>query len=110
VGCAEALPALDAFARRHGADALTVVAINIDTERAKAERFLAERIPQPAMVLAADPGGRWLARFGADGMPAIYAIDRAGVVRLAESGYAPARVAELERRIEALLGADAVSK
>jgi hypothetical protein len=36
-------------------------------------------------------------------MPAAYVVDRAGVVRFAESGYTPDRVAAVERAVESLL-------
>ena len=36
-------------------------------------------------------------------MPIVYVVDRDGIVRFAESGYAPDRVAEIERVVEGLL-------
>jgi thiol-disulfide isomerase/thioredoxin len=98
--CRAALPALDALARRHAEAGLAVLAVDIDTDRAAAERFIAERVPSSAMTLLRDPGGDLFKRFGASGMPALYVIDREGRVRAVESGYA---VATLEG-VEALLG------
>jgi thiol-disulfide isomerase/thioredoxin len=103
--CARALPRLDALARHHAADGLVVVAIGIDEDPATADRFLAERIPYPAMTIVRDPGGKLLARFGARGMPALYLLDREGVVRVVEAGYDPARLEHVEAEVEHLLAA-----
>lgn len=101
--CATALPALDALARRYAPGDFVVLAVDIDTAHEQAERFLAERILQPALVLLRDPGGKLLARYGAEGMPALYLLDRNGVVRRVEAGYAPERIAAVAASIDALL-------
>jgi len=100
--CATALPALDTLARRYAPGDLVVLAVDIDTAPEQAERFLAERIPAPAVVLLRDPGGKILARYGAEGMPALYVLDRNGVVRRVEAGYAPERIASVAASIDAL--------
>jgi thiol-disulfide isomerase/thioredoxin len=95
--CRHALPALDAMSRRFAASPVVVVGINIDKGRAMADRFLAEHLPAPAMLLLHDPQAAVLARFGAEGMPAIYVVDANGIIRLAESGYTPERLRAVER-------------
>jgi len=102
--CRAALPELDAISRRHASEGLVVLAVNIDKQRTPAERFLSEYLPEPAVTLLRDPEGALFARFGAQGMPALYVVDRAGVVRLAESGYSPQRLPNIERAVNALLG------
>lgn len=99
--CQAALPALDAISRRH--PELVVVAINIDKSQAPAARFLAERVPQPHMALLRDPDGATLARFGAAGLPALYVIDRDGVVQHVEAGYAVDRLPAVEAMLDNLL-------
>jgi thiol-disulfide isomerase/thioredoxin len=101
--CTRALPRLDALARRLASDGLVVVAIGIDQDPATADRYLADRVPDPAMTMVRDPGGRWLARFGARGMPALYVLDREGVVRLVEVGYDPDRLEHVEAEVRKLL-------
>jgi hypothetical protein len=59
-------------------------------------------MPERTLTLAHDPEGALLARCGASGMPAAYVVDRDGVVRLAEAGYALDRVAAIERAAEAV--------
>jgi thiol-disulfide isomerase/thioredoxin len=101
--CKAALPALDAFARRHADAGLAVLAVDIDTDRAAAERFIAERVPDSAMTLLRDPGGDLMKRFGASGMPALYVLDRAGTVRAVEAGYALGTLDEIEQLLARLL-------
>lgn len=101
--CKAALPALDAIARRHADAGLIVLAIDIDTDRAAAERFVAERLPDTAMTLLRDPGGDLFKRFGASGMPALYVLDRDGTVRAAESGYRIGTLDEIDGLLEQLL-------
>jgi cytochrome c biogenesis protein CcmG, thiol:disulfide interchange protein DsbE len=99
--CREALPALDALARRH--PGVAVVAVNVDADRTRAERFLAERLPAPALTLAADPDGALAARLGAPGMPTLWVVDRAGTVRLVASGWTPERRAQVDALVERLV-------
>jgi thiol-disulfide isomerase/thioredoxin len=102
VTCRLALPALDRLARQQPADKVVVLAVNIDRDRSAADAWLAERLPDRAVTLATDPEGTALARFGAAGMPAVYVAGPDGVVRFAESGYAPERVEAVGRAIAAI--------
>jgi thiol-disulfide isomerase/thioredoxin len=101
--CRAVLPALDDIARRLGRGSLEIVAVSIDQERASADRFLAARVPAPAVRIAYDPAGSLLARFGAAGMPALYVIDRRGVVRAVEISFDVSRLREVERQLIQLL-------
>lgn len=107
VTCMQALPALDAIGRRFRSAGLEILAVNIDEDRSSADHFLAERLPEPAVILLRDPRASLLARFGAEGMPTLYLIDREGIVKLVESGYSPDRLKLVERAIADLLAAPA---
>ncbi|HVN86115.1 MAG TPA: TlpA disulfide reductase family protein [Candidatus Binatia bacterium] len=102
--CRLTLPAINAISQKH--PELTVVAINIDKTAAPAEHFLAEHLPQGHMTLLRDPDGAVMARFGAAGMPALYLVDRDGIVRLAEAGYAADRLQTVEAMVDQLLHAE----
>jgi thiol-disulfide isomerase/thioredoxin len=102
--CRAALPGLDAIARRH--PEVTILAASIDDSKPAAERFLGERLPDTAMILLHDPGGAILARFGASGMPAVYILDRDGVVRLAKAGYTTEHLSAIESAVKALSGSN----
>jgi len=64
---------------------------------------VAERLAETRLTLLRDGGGT-LSRYGADGMPALYLIDRDGVVRHVEAGYETAALAGVERALDGLLG------
>ena len=103
VPCRAALPAIDAMARRLADRGVVVLAVNVDRDRSAADAWLGERLADRRLTLAHDPEGKLLARFGAGGMPAVYVVDRSGVVRFAESGYAPDRVGAIEQAVERVL-------
>jgi thiol-disulfide isomerase/thioredoxin len=107
--CRAALPAIDGLARRTADRGVVVLAVNVDKDRAAADAWLAERLPDRRLTLAHDAGGGLLARLGAGGMPAVYVVDRAGVVRFAESGYAPDRVRAIEEALDAAIDAPATA-
>ena len=108
--CRTALPAIDGIAQRLRDRGVVVVAVNVDRNRSAADGWLAERLPERTFTLAHDPEGALLARCGASGMPAAYVVDRDGVVRFAEAGYALDRVAAIERAAEAVAAPAASSK
>lgn len=100
--CRAMLPVLDQIAHQLGGDDVAVLAIDIDENRATAERFLAERLPAPALRVVYDPGGTVMARFGTSSMPAIYVIDRRGVVRLIADENTPDLAGTIEHQVRAL--------
>lgn len=101
--CKAALPALDALARRAGFEDVRFIAVNIDGDREAADRYVTGRLAETRLTLLRDGGGT-LSRYGADGMPALYLIDRDGVVRHVESGYETAALVKVERALEDLVG------
>jgi len=101
--CKAALPALDALARRPGFENVRFLAVNVDRDGEVADRWLAQNLPGAKMTVLRDDGGALLARFGAAGMPALYVIDRDGVVRHVEAGYETAALKQVESAIDALV-------
>lgn len=96
--CREGLPALAKLTTDAPPHALRVILLNIDTERAAADAFLQQVLPNRSEVeLLADPGGRAVASLGAPGMPTLYVIE-AGIIRQIEVGYSAAKLSELRRR------------
>lgn len=101
--CRAALPALDAIGRRFEARGLTVVAISVDRDPATADRYLSERLPDHRLTLVRDTDQSVMSRLGAEGMPALFVVDRGGVVRIVEGGYEESSLPAIEARIEKLL-------
>ena len=101
--CRRSFPWMAELQQRYGERGLTVVAINVDRERAAAERFLAA-VPSPFTV-AFDPRGATPESWGVKGMPTSYLVDAQGNVALVEAGFRDERKPALEARIRALLDA-----
>lgn len=101
--CAQSLPALDALRKEFPADDFQVIAVNVDQESEKAKAFLGRRpVGYPS---ALDPEGLIPTRFGLQTMPTSYLIDRQGVVRHIHEGFRPNDIADLRKRIQALVAA-----
>jgi cytochrome c biogenesis protein CcmG/thiol:disulfide interchange protein DsbE len=105
MACRTALPALAALGMRYQGRGVEIVTVVIDGSRAKAERFLGEVVPNHGMTVLFDPSADVLKRFGAAGMPALYVIDRQGVVRHVETGYDAKRVGALAATLDRVLAA-----
>ncbi len=68
-----------------GHDGLVVIAVNVDRERADADRFLREHPAKFRIVY--DPDGLLPEKFGVLGMPTSFLIDRNGHVQSRHEGF-----------------------
>ena len=101
--CAPMLPALDAIAQR-AEGRVRVLAVDVDQSRAKADAFLRDHLPSVSAqtTLLHDESASVLARYGAEGMPAVFVVDAEGTIRFTEVGYSPEHLGELERIVQRL--------
>lgn len=99
--CRGSFPWMAALQKRLGERGLTVVAINLDKDREKADRFLAE-IPAPFTV-AFDPAGKTAESYHVSAMPTSFLVLADGRVKLVHPGFDPRKSGEFERRIEEAL-------
>jgi len=79
---------MDSLQQTYAAQGLSVIAINVDHDRADADRFLKEF--HPHFDVRFDPEGTWAQQFKVTGMPTSLIIDRDGVVRFTHIGFWPA--------------------
>ena len=99
--CRKSFPWMNAMQQQYGAHGLSVVAVNLDQDRALADRFLEE---MPAeFTVAFDPTGSTAERFDVRVMPSSYLIDRRGEVVAVHRGFRRGDTATLEREIRELL-------
>jgi thiol-disulfide isomerase/thioredoxin len=102
--CNMEMPYLDKIAERFAGKGLVVLGLN-SQEGEFAERetkhFKSKKLHYPA-ILGMKPLAETLR---VSGIPATFVIDREGVLRIREVGFDEAGIAELETKIEALLGA-----
>lgn len=101
--CRRSFPWMNEMQARYRARGLRIVAVNLDRERADAERFLRE-LP-PAFAIAFDAGGGSARRYSVKGMPSSLLVGPDGRVVFVHSGFRDDQRAELERRIAAALPA-----
>jgi peroxiredoxin len=100
--CAPQLQCLSDVAARYGDRDVDVIAVSIDRNPTVVERFVAERLPSNRLTVLHDAASEVLARFGAEGLPALYLIDRAGRITAthAGDGGCDALQTKLERLLE----------
>jgi thiol-disulfide isomerase/thioredoxin len=96
--CRRSFPWLRGLSEHYAGRGLVVVAIDLDKERAAADKFLA-RFPAP-FAIAFDPAGRAAEAFGVDAMPSSILVGRDGQVLERHAGFDPKRAAEIEERIK----------
>ena len=99
--CRQSFPWMQSMQQSYEAQGLSVLAINVDHDRADAERFLKEF--QPRFEVRFDPQGDWAQQFKVTGMPTSLIIDRRGTVRFTHIGFWPADGAVAAHEIRELL-------
>jgi len=99
--CRTSFPLLNKLHEKLKAQGFEVVAINLDEDKANAEKFLKE-FPVGFTVLR-DAKGEWADQFVVESMPTSFIIDKQGVVQNIHHGFASADIKELEEKITKLL-------
>jgi len=85
--CRQSFPWMSAMHKAYESQGLTIIAINVDHDRADAQRFL--QTFQPKFEIWFDSEGSWAERFKVSGMPTSIIIDRHGVARFTHIGFWP---------------------
>ena len=98
--CRQSFPWMSELQRRYAASDL-VVAINLDQDRKRADKFLAA-VPA-GFRIEFDPNGNLATQFGVTAMPMSFLIDRSGNVRERHRGFRDGVRAEREQAIAKLL-------
>ena len=99
--CRQSFPWMNELQKRYADRGLTIVAVNVDHQRADAEKFL--RKLAPAFQIRFDPDGDWARRFEVHGMPTSVVLDRNGKARFTHIGFRSADAAQYEQQIQQLL-------
>ena len=103
--CGKSLPWLSQLVAAHGAEGLTVVAVNLDQDLAAAQAMVDAL--DPAIVVVHDPDGTLAGRYELKGMPSAFVYDRQGELRTRHVGFLPAEAAAKEQEILTLLHEEA---
>jgi cytochrome c biogenesis protein CcmG/thiol:disulfide interchange protein DsbE len=99
--CRESFPWMNRLQGELGPDGLVVIAVNVDRQRADADRFLREHPAQFRIVYDAD--GLLPEKFGVRGMPTSFLIDRNGRVQSRHEGFLLRDRDALRQQIRALV-------
>jgi cytochrome c biogenesis protein CcmG/thiol:disulfide interchange protein DsbE len=101
--CRQSFPWMNEMQKKYGSRGLQVLGINLDTQRADADRFLSQLPAQ--FALAFDAKGESAKRFGVKGMPTSVLIGKDGKVLFVHQGFRVEDRAELEEKLTAALAA-----
>lgn len=100
--CRQSFPWMNRMQSKFGPKGLRVVAVNLDSQPADAQRFLAQWPAQ--FTLAFDPAAETARRFGIKAMPSSVLLGADGKVVATHAGFRDDDIAPLEARIAAVLG------
>jgi thiol-disulfide isomerase/thioredoxin len=99
--CRQSIPWLNGLSARYGSQGLVIIGVNVDAERADADRF--QRDVPIAFEIIYDPQGKLAEQFKVQGMPSSFVFDRDGKLVHTLLGFREARRLEHEIEIQDLL-------
>jgi cytochrome c biogenesis protein CcmG/thiol:disulfide interchange protein DsbE len=99
--CRQSFPWMQAMKNTYERQGLTVITVNLDHDRADAERFL--RRFHPDFAVQFDPQGTLAEHFKVTGMPTSVIIDRHGIARFTHIGFRPADREAYTMQVQELL-------
>ncbi len=99
--CRQEFPALDEMYRKYKPMGFTMVGINVESEKADAERFLGMR-PVTFPILF-DPQNAVSGSYGVKAMPTTVIVDRQGRLRWQHMAYKPGDEAKYIEQIRAMV-------
>jgi cytochrome c biogenesis protein CcmG, thiol:disulfide interchange protein DsbE len=99
--CRDSFPWMAEMKEKYGSDGLEVVAVNLDKERALADKFLDTM--KVNFVVAFDASGESAEKYKLRGMPGSYLIGRDGNIQASHLGFNDKDKAKLEAAIKVLL-------
>ena len=101
--CKRSFPWMSDLQRRYADRELVVVAINVDANRADAERFLAST--PAAFTVAFDPSGETPRNYAIKGMPSSVLVDPSGKIVFKHAGFTGDTPRELDAKISQAVSA-----
>lgn len=103
VPCRKSFPWMNDIQTRYGGENFTIIAINLDSSKADALRFL-QKIPAN-FDIAFDPEGRVASKYNIKAMPSSYLIDRKGNLVFVHKGFRESDKNKVENKIKQLINA-----
>ena len=99
--CRQSIPWLNEMRARYGDQGLVIIGVNVDAERADADRFLRD-VPVHFEIVY-DTQGALAGQFGLQAMPSTFVYDRSGKLTHTLHGFRENRRTEHETQLKTLL-------
>ena len=99
--CRQSFPWMETLKRTYSGQGLEIITVNLDMDRADADRFLKQF--HPTFDVRFDPKGELAESYKVQGMPSSVLIDRHGVTRFTHVGFRPVDAAIYEGQLRELL-------
>ena len=99
--CQQSFPWMIDLQERLGDLGLVVLTVNVDRDRAKADRFLEKMNGELTVIY--DPEGKIAAAYELEAMPSSFIYGRDGLLKSTHTGFHPDEVAEVEASLLGLL-------
>ena len=96
--CRKSFPWMNDLHSRYSKDGLTIIAVNLDTDKELVNKFL-QKYPAD-FTIAYDPEGKLAKQFEVKGMPSSYIISRHGKKVFSHVGYREKNVSMVESVLE----------
>jgi peroxiredoxin len=99
--CKKELPQLDRIAKDYAGKGVAVIAVNIDKQRANAERMVKQLGLSLDVLL--DPAGSVAGSYDLPKMPTSFVVDKKGIVRYVNEGFeGPQDVSRFKQQLDEL--------
>jgi len=102
--CRTSFPLLNALYKKYKDKGFAVVAVNLDEDKAKAEKFL-QAIPVDFTILH-DASGGLADQYVVESMPTSFIVDQKGVVQHVHHGFVSDDIKAIEQKVTSLLSAN----
>jgi cytochrome c biogenesis protein CcmG/thiol:disulfide interchange protein DsbE len=99
--CRQSFPWMETLKSAYAAQGLEIVTVNLDTDRADADKFVKQF--HPTFEVRFDPMGEIAESYKVEGMPSSVLIDRHGVARFTHVGFRPVDGPIYEAQLRQLL-------
>ena len=99
--CRQSFPWMETLKRTYSGQGLEIITVNLDMDRADADRFLKQF--HPTFDVRFDPKGELAESYKVQGMPSSVLIDRHGVTRFTHVGFRLVDAAIYEGQLRELL-------
>lgn len=99
--CRQEFPALDQIYAKYKPMGFTLVAINVESEKSDAERFLGQQ--KVSFPILFDPDNQVSGSYGVRAMPTTVLVDRQGRLRWSHMAYKPGDEAKYIEQVRAAL-------